>query len=95
MSCQVAPSAASNLVMLSKVRRNWARKIADVNGAPRFVDAGGAGNQQDAEAIQIDAHAAGEGAAVVIGFVESCVIGDGPLHDRALWPLPRVVLEHS
>ncbi len=57
-------------------------EIANVDGAAGIVDAGGARDQQDGEAVQIDPHAAGKGAAVVVGFVQRRVIGDCPLHDR-------------
>ncbi|SPE25513.1 hypothetical protein SBA2_260003 [Acidobacteriia bacterium SbA2] len=56
-------------------------KIADVDGAASVVDAGGTRDQQNSEAVQVDPHAAGKGAAVVVGFVKRCVIGDGPLYN--------------
>ena len=82
MSCQVAPSAASSLVMLSKVRRSWARKSPTWTVRPASSMLAVPEISRMVETVQIDTHAARKGASVVVGFVQRCVIGDRPLHDR-------------
>jgi hypothetical protein len=56
-------------------------EIADVHGLAVLVDAGGARDQQDHQAVEVDTHAADERTrlTVVVGFVENVEIGDRPL----------------
>ena len=59
MSCQVQPSLASSPVILAKVSPQLGAEVADMyRSLPAFIDGGSAGDEQDGEPIQIDAHAA-------------------------------------
>ena len=58
MSCQVQPSASSSPVMFEKVPLHLRAEVADVNAYPVLINRRGAGDEQDGEAVQVDAHAA-------------------------------------
>src|ERR1019366_3388602 len=80
----VVPGSAFRSQQLADVVEGAAElstQISYMDGAAGIVYACGTRDQQDGEAVQVNPHPAGEGAAVVVGFVERRVIGDGPLHD--------------
>jgi hypothetical protein len=63
-----------------------------------FIDAGSAGDEENDQSIEIDTHAAGEGAGlgVVEGFVEDGVVGDGAFEDgEDVEGLARIVGRHD
>ena len=73
MLCQVVPSAARSPVMLCRFAASGHENLPDVNADSAFIDAGRSRDEKNGELSQIDAHAAGKGAARRIGirFVEN------------------------
>ena len=75
-----------------------AGEVADMDGGAVFIDAGGAGDEENDESIEIDTHTTGEGAGlgVVEGFVEDGVVGHGAFEDgEDVEGLARIVGRHD
>src|SRR5208283_4857124 len=74
-----------------------AAEVVDMDGGAVFIDAGGAGDEENDESIEIDAQPAGEGTGlgVVESFVEDGVVGDGAFeHREDVERLARMVRRH-
>ena len=84
MSCQVQPSLCEQPGDVVEGAAHLRAEVADVHALAVLVDGGRAGDQQNVQAVQVDAHAARERTrlGIGVGFVEHVVVGHGALFDR-------------